>query len=145
MRWDARQKGFTLIEVLIALSILAVGILAVAALQGQALRAAAGAELSGRARAAAASQAEGLLALPDDHPHLRDRNGNGRAGLDDREADPQGADHCLPPEGPQGLQVCWNVAENDPAPGLISLRVAARWGPTGDKGLALDLVRTGRD
>lgn len=145
MNREFGAKGFTLIEVLIALGIFAIGILAVAALQGSALRAAAGAEQSGSARAAAKSLAEQVLALPGDHRQLRDRNGNGRAGLDDGDADPDGADHCLPPEGPQALQVCWNIAENDPAPGLISLRISARWGATGEKRLILDLLRTFED
>ncbi len=130
-----KQTGFTLIEVLIALTVFAVGILAIAAMQGTALRAAAGAEQLTRGRAAAKSTAERLLALPFDHPSLADRDGDGDSGLDDTTSSAAGmdgrqADFALAPDEGD-LRVYWNVAESTPRSDAKTVRVLSLWDERG--------------
>ena len=124
-----RQSGFTLIEVIIALTIFAVGILAVAAMQGTALRAATTAEQLTQGRAAAKSEAERLLALPFEHDDLRDRDGDGQSGLEDTGFDNSSAgDADYGPSPDQGdFRVYWNVAEDMPRSGAKTLCVIALW------------------
>ncbi|MDO3377782.1 type IV pilus modification PilV family protein [Geoalkalibacter halelectricus] len=143
MKSGRAARGFTLLEVLFALSLFAIGLLAVASLQGTALRAAADAEQRAQARAAARSLSEHLLALPFDHPELRDVDGSGRAGLDDRDAEDSQADHRLEPPGQAGMRLFWNIAEEDPAPGLKTVRVIAVWPRRdGEQSLSLEFIRT---
>ncbi|KIH75446.1 type IV pilus assembly protein PilV [Geoalkalibacter ferrihydriticus] len=136
------RQGFTLLEVLIALSLFAVGLLAVATLQGTGLRAAGAAELRTQGRAAAKSLAEHLLALPYDHDDLQDVNGNGRAGLDDRDDEDAPADHVWEPPGIARIRVFWNIAEDDPVPGLKTVRILALWQAQGGKqSTTLEFIR----
>lgn len=121
------NRGFTLIEILMALVLLSVGVLAVAALQGTGLRAAAHAERMSLGSAAAKSLAERLMALPYQHPELADTQGNGRAGLDHIDSDETQADHRLLVAGRIPLQVYWNLVEDEPAVGLKTVRVIACW------------------
>lgn len=122
-----QPPGFTLIEILMALTLLSVGVLAVAALQGTGLRAAAQAERMSLGTAAAKSIAEQLMALPYDHPELADTQGDGRAGLDHIDSDETQADHRLLVAGRIPMQVFWNLAEDETAMGLKTVRVIACW------------------
>lgn len=64
------QHGFTLLEVMIALTIFAVGILAVSAMQINAINQNAGARMQTEATTMASDAMERLLALPYDHSQL---------------------------------------------------------------------------
>ena len=64
------QHGFTLLEVMIALTIFAVGILAVSAMQINAINQNAGARMQTEATTVASDAMERLLALPYDHSQL---------------------------------------------------------------------------
>lgn len=122
-----QTPGFTLIEILMALTLLSVGVLAVAALQGTGLRAAAHAERMSLGSAAAKSVAERLMALPYAHAELEDTHGDGRAGLDRIDSDETQADHRLLVPGRLPVRVFWNLVEDEPAVGLKTVRVIACW------------------
>lgn len=64
------QAGFTLIEVMIALAIFAIGILAVAAMQINAVKQNSGSRMQTEATAVAEQLMEQLMALPYDHDML---------------------------------------------------------------------------
>ena len=75
------DSGFTLIEVLIAIGILAFGILAVASMQGSALTGVSFANGVSDGTTLAANRLEWLMTLPWDDASLQDTDGNGVAGL----------------------------------------------------------------
>lgn len=130
-----QQAGFTLIEIMIALTVFAVGILAVAAMQGTALRAATTAEQHTRARTAAKSKAECLLALPFDHTDLVDRDGDGAGGLEDTGSDSVGDPGAEADYGPitlqDGMRLYWNIAEDTPRSGTKTICVTTLWDAKG--------------
>jgi prepilin-type N-terminal cleavage/methylation domain-containing protein len=64
------QHGFTLLEVMIALAIFAIGILAVSAMQINSINVNAGARMQTEATSVASDAMERLLALPYDHSQL---------------------------------------------------------------------------
>lgn len=76
------QKGFTLIEILIAITVFAIGILAVAAMQIKAIQGNSFAGGMTKATNVAQNKMEELIALPFDDLQLRDMNLDGNPGLD---------------------------------------------------------------
>ena len=62
--------GFTFVELLVVLTIFAIAVLAVAAMQVTSINTNASARMSGEASALAANQVETLMALPYDHSNL---------------------------------------------------------------------------
>jgi type IV pilus assembly protein PilV len=68
------NRGYTLIEVLIAMSIFAVGFLAVASMEIMAISQNASARMQTEATAKAVDRLERLLALPYDHIDLNEQN-----------------------------------------------------------------------
>jgi type IV pilus assembly protein PilV len=68
-------RGFTLIEVLIALAIFAVGILAVAGLQIRSINMNAAARMQSEATTVAVDVMERLMSLPYEHPQLDESSG----------------------------------------------------------------------
>jgi len=66
------QHGFSLMEVMIAMAIFAIGILAVSAMQINSIKLNAGARMQTEATSVASDTMERLLALPYDHPQLAD-------------------------------------------------------------------------
>lgn len=97
------EEGFSLIEVLMALSIFAIGILALAGLQAQYIGGNSAAAMQTEATAMAAQYLEWLRTLPDAHSDLQ-------AGVTHRER--SGA-----------YTVEWSVHENDTPPGTKFLHV----------------------
>ena len=84
------EKGFTLLEVIVAISILTIGLLAVASMQVSAIRGNASAYGITEATSWASDQVEKLMVLPYNHSELVDTDGdgtdedvNGDAGDDD--------------------------------------------------------------
>jgi prepilin-type N-terminal cleavage/methylation domain-containing protein len=134
-----REKGFTLIEVLIAMTLLVIGILAVASMQITSLG---GNSLAMRITEASiwsGDRMEILMALPYDHADLADDNGDGFAGLDYTDEAGKPADGTVPPLLPYdgasasaSYTVFWNVAENYPINNCKTIRVIVR---RGDKGI----------
>ncbi len=128
------EKGFSLVEVLIAISVLAIGILAVASIQGYAIRASSSANAVSYASVLAADRLEKLLALSHDDPLLEDKDGDGSSGLDDTGfdnnpdtiADADFAD-LNQLHGGRAFHIYWNIAPDTPVQGAKTLKVIVVW------------------
>jgi type IV pilus assembly protein PilV len=116
-----KDRGFTLLEILIAISILTVGLLAVASMQISAMRANSFAGGVTEGTTWTGDQLEKLLALPYDDADLDDRTDDGAAGLDDTGGD---ADWT---EDRGRYTVCWNVAVDAVTNNTKTISVIAIW------------------
>jgi type IV pilus assembly protein PilV len=130
------EKGFTLIEVLIAISILAIGLLAVASMQGSASKNNVLAGSRTEATTLAAEQMETLLSLAWDDALLSDADGDDAAGLDnagfDNDPSTQGdADHQLV----RGrYTIYWNVVDNAIIDNTKTINLIVTWSDYGGNG-----------
>jgi len=104
-----KDKGFTLIEVLIAISIFAVGLLAIAAMQTSAIRGNSTAGQLSQLNTLAMDQLEQLMDLPYTDPSLQATGNPFQQTID-------------------GCTVIWNVTNNNPVPNstLIKIDVTGR-------------------
>lgn len=119
------EKGFTLLEVIVAISVLTIGLLAVASMQVSAIRGNASAYGMTEATSWASDQLEKLLGLPYEHASLQDTDGDGPAGLED---DTEASDDNPNPSPIYGkYKVYWNVAVNDTANDTKTVNVIATW------------------
>lgn len=138
----ADNRGFTLVEILIALSIFAIGVLAVVRLQLASLQGNTKANVITMGTAAANSMIEEILALPYDNVLLDDTdndgtgqdpdgdgvdNNGGNFGLDDATA--ATADHQQAAGNPDGPPITffWNVAVDHPVAGAKTVNVITTW------------------
>ena len=123
------QKGFTLLEVIVAISILTIGLLAVASMQVSAIRGNASAYGITEATSWASDQIEKLIVLPYDHADLQDTDGDGASGLED--ASEATDDNPNPPPTHGKYKVYWNVAVDDTADGTKTVNVIVTWADHG--------------
>ena len=154
-----KQQGYTLVEILIAITILACGLLAVASMQVVAIRSNDIAIGISRGVTLAQAKMEELISLPYSHADLSDADSDGT----DQDADHDGKDDDggffglndtvdaggavvsdrYSPETDGRYTVHWNVAVDVPLPGSKTIRVIVAWSERGrDKRIALDFVRT---
>ena len=133
---EIHEKGFTLLEILIAICILTFGLLGVASMQGSASRNNVFAGSRTEAATWAANQMETLLPLGWSDPLLSDADGDGAAGLGDLgfDNDPttQGdADH----EVLQGkYTIYWNVVDNGIITNTKTINLIVIWSDYGGNG-----------
>jgi prepilin-type N-terminal cleavage/methylation domain-containing protein len=126
-----RQKGFTLIEVLIAMTLLVIGILAVASMQIASLGGNSHAIRVTEATTWAGDEIETIMSLPYAHADLNDDSGGaGTAGLNDTDVAGTLADGGPVARG--NFIVFWNVADNIPKADCKTIRILVR---RSDKGL----------
>lgn len=112
-----RQEGLTFMEVIVAISILTVGLLAVASMQISAIQ---GNSLAGRlttGTSLAQDKIEELLLLPYTftftHPDLIDNNTHGGPHVE--------------PNPPSGYTIRWDVTDNIPFGNTKSITVTVTW------------------
>jgi prepilin-type N-terminal cleavage/methylation domain-containing protein len=112
--------GFTLIEVLIAIFILAVGLLSLITMQITGIKGNATASRISEASGFSADRIEELFTLDWDHADLTDDTApNGSAGLDETGATADGS-----MVSPDGLYtIYWNIADDTPMPDTKKIRV----------------------
>ena len=139
------NQGFTLIEILIAMAIFAIGILAVGSMQITATNTNARARNSMTVVTMAIDRAEELTALAYDHAELVGSADPGTlhtpaAGADGIDNDEDGQ---IDEAGETGqVSIRWNVIDDQPLPGTKSIRVTViRTVGTNQRRATLDLIK----
>ena len=145
-----RIAGFTLLEVLVALFIFAIGMLAVASMQAQSIKGNTFSDLLTVATTLAEGKMEELMSLDSTHPALQDsnpaNNGNLLGATDTSGATGSGQwdAHCddvngdgspdllnrqgsASGQGPFLFRRIWNLASNYPATGFTTVVVIVQW------------------
>ena len=124
MRLSPCQQGFSLIEVLIALTVFSIGILAVASMQTTATGGNAKAHYISEATGWAVDRMEVLLNLDYDDPLLADSAGTnaGTAGLNDGATGGTTADGSVTSTDGK-YTISWNVAVDQPIANVKTIRV----------------------
>ncbi|MBW1773890.1 MAG: prepilin-type N-terminal cleavage/methylation domain-containing protein [Deltaproteobacteria bacterium] len=137
-----RQEGFTIIEVIVAISILTVGLLAVASMQVTGMHANAHARNVTEGINWAQDKLEELIALPYDDPNnlgLIDTDNDGLLGLGNNIA--ATADYS---ETRGRFTICWNIAEDEPVASSKTIRIYVNWQDKGvTKRVLLNYIRSG--
>jgi len=159
MAYLRREEGFTLLEVMLALVVLAFGLLAIAIMQATAIKGNSQAMGLTEAVTVAQDRMENLLSLAYSDAELSDTNGDGTGrdadqdGSDDdgvnfgldRTVDAAGAvvaDHSwTDPTGTYTL--FWNVAVNQPIQNVKTIRVTVHWTDRGlRRSASFDLTKS---
>jgi len=127
MRKGSKEKGFTLLEVIVAISILTFGILAVASMQAASIRGNSFSSSVTEGTTWAGDEVERLMALSWDDPLLQDTDGDGAPGLGDIGGN---ADN----NNVQGrYTIYWNVADNTPITNTKTINVIVTWTDRGSQ------------
>jgi len=124
------QNAFSLIEILIAIAIFSIGMLAVVSLQISSMNVNASSRSLTDATAMASERMERLLALPYNNNNLTDTDGDGDAGLGDIGEDDNNADF----QETNGIyNIFWNIAENQFINDTKTIRVIAVYDNRGEQ------------
>lgn len=108
------EGGFTLMEVLIAITILSVGLLAIASMQITAIQTTGGAKSISRGVLWAEDRMEMLTSLPYSNAMLNDTGGN------------------IPdPSPPANFNISWTVDDNNPRTSCKLITVTVQWSERG--------------
>lgn len=113
------QRGFTLIEVLIAVVVLTIGILSVNAMQITSINGNLTANRVTESTSWSSDRIESLLSLDYDDAALDDDDGDGDGGLNDIDANADG--NATSPDG--AYSIFWNVSEDSPFLGVKTVNV----------------------
>jgi type IV pilus assembly protein PilV len=139
----AYQTGFTIIEVLIAITIFAIGILAVVTMQTTSVNGNAKARQISEETTWASDQIEQLLVR--DYALIVDGAGttNGLPGLNDGGITPgTTADSGPAITSPDGkYSIYWNVAVDQPAPNLKTIRVIVKHNTANTPPVTIDFIK----
>ena len=125
LKKEQNENGFSLLEVIVAISVLTLGLLAVASMQVSAIRGNASAYGITEATSWVTDQVEKLMTLPYEHANLQDTDGDGAAGLEDATEATDDNPNAPPTHGK--YKVYWNVAVDDKANGTKTVNVIATW------------------
>lgn len=155
-----KEEGYTLIEILIAITILAFGLMAVATMQVTAIKTNAKASNMSQGLTLAQAKVEELMNLPYGHDDLKDKtpslNGTDQDllpatpdgegdGVDD-DGDNFGLDDTIGADGSEDhgtYTIYWNIAVNEPVTNSKTIRMIVTWTEKGrNKSIKLDFVKT---
>ena len=132
--------GFILLEVLFAIAIVAIGLLALATLLSNAMRGNNSAASYTMAASLAGDRLEKLLSPKASPSQLEDRDGDGLDGLrdidfDDKDQTTSDADYALKGLTINGrsFDIFWNVAADTPQPGNKTICLIITWNERGKK------------
>ena len=151
---ESKQEGFTLVEILIAIAILALGLLAVATMQIRAIKTNAIASGISQGLTLGQAKVEELMNLSYSHLDLDDdgggvSNGTGQDADDDGVDDDGGnfgLDDTTSADGSDAngrYTIYWNIAVDEPVTSSKTIRVIVTWTERGkDKRIALDFIKT---
>ena len=146
-----KEEGFTLIEILIAITVLAFGLMAVASMQVTAIRTNSIASGMSQGLTLVQAKTEELMNLSYTHADLSDADGDGtNKDADDDGVDDDGNNFGLDDTtGADGSQengrytLYWNVAVDEPVTDSKTIRIIVTWKERGkDKRIALDFIKT---
>lgn len=133
-------KGFTLVEVLVAVIILSIGILGVSQMTVMGIKVNTVVNQRMYARVVMATVFENLNNLPSTHAWLADINGNGDLNITDSVT----ADHfqrLSNPNVPYSYMTVWNVADTIPEVGMKTIRIWVLWGVGLKSNISTDLIK----
>ncbi len=146
-----KQEGYTLVEILIAIAILAFGLLAVATMQVTAIKTNAIASGISQGLTLGQAKVEELMNLSYGHDDLKDLDGDGTGqdldddGVDDDD-DNFGLDDTTGADGSAAngrYTTYWNIAVDEPVISSKTIRVIVTWTEKGrNKRINLDFVKT---
>ena len=134
------QNGFTLIEIMITITVLAIGILGVAKMQLSAVNGNSYASGLTEATAFAQNKMEELVSLAYDDADLNDDDGDGISGIDDTTS----SDGFQQGNGATNIQydIFWNIAVDEPAVNAKHIRVYVQWQQNGaTRNVVLDRIK----
>jgi prepilin-type N-terminal cleavage/methylation domain-containing protein len=152
MKTYKSEQGFTLVEILIAIAILAFGLLAVATMQVRAIKTNAIASGISQGLTLGQAKVEELMNLSYGHSDLLDTDGDGTGqdidedGFDD-DGGNFGLDDTTGADGSEDnggrYKLYWNVAIDEPSTSSKTIRVIVTWTEKGrNKNIKLDFVKT---
>ncbi len=122
----SNERGFSLIEILIAITVFAIGILAVGNMQITAIKGNSFANDLTKATTLAQDKMEKLIGLSyDDTDSLDDTDTDDEAGLDDTSVAADYNDPNNPVDG--RYNIFWNIATDYPINNTKEIRVIIRW------------------
>ncbi len=121
------EKGFTLLEVLVAISLLTFGLLGVAAMQAMAIKGNAFAGGVTEATTLAGDRMEYLMTLPYDDLDVEDTDGDGTAGLDDATAGTADQNRTYNNENGMQYDLYWNTVRNAPTADNTTIKIIVTW------------------
>lgn len=132
------QQGFTLIEVMIAIIVLGIGLLALVTMQSTGIFGNATANQITESSNWAANRIERIMTLPYDHTELKDKNNSGTLGLNAMDNTADGKD-----TSPDGYYtIYWNVEEEKPMPNLKTVRIIVHRNERGqEKRVTMDYIK----
>ena len=111
----ATEKGFTLIEVLVAMAVFSVALLGLARMQIAAIQVNTIASRLTQGTTLAQDRAERLMALPYNDPTLADTTATGIFTS------------YTDPNSPQGYTIRWDVDTDVPSPGIKTINIFVTW------------------
>ena len=148
------QDGFTLIEILIGMTVFAIGILGVAAMQLAAIKGNSYSSHLSEASTFTQNKIEEIILLDYDDPVLLDDDGdgiddgiddgNGTAGLDDGGSPGDTPDQQYQSTGATGVQydTYCNIAVDEPTAGSKTIRLITTWTEKGaTKTVTIDYIK----